>query len=90
MNHSVAPAEAWRERRLGSSMEVELLSVTFVASLPSHCILIPAVCLWMWDVAHDMSEPFKYKAVRKAILALLEQPEYDDRSAGPVLVRLAW
>ena len=31
-----------------------------------------------------------YDAVRTAIVKLLHQPEYDDGSAGPVLVRLAW
>lgn len=31
-----------------------------------------------------------YAAVRAAIAALLHQPDYDDGSAGPVLVRLAW
>ena len=31
-----------------------------------------------------------FKAVRKDIVNLLHQPEYDDGSAGPVLVRLAW
>jgi len=31
-----------------------------------------------------------YAAVRKDITALLHKPEYDDGSAGPVLVRLAW
>ncbi|KAI9818040.1 MAG: hypothetical protein M1827_000664 [Pycnora praestabilis] len=31
-----------------------------------------------------------FAAVRKDIVALLHQPEYDDGSAGPVLVRLAW
>jgi len=31
-----------------------------------------------------------FDAVRKDIAALLRQPEYDDGSAGPVLVRLAW
>lgn len=31
-----------------------------------------------------------YDAVREDIKALLHQPEYDDGSAGPVLVRLAW
>ncbi|EPE08941.1 cytochrome c peroxidase [Ophiostoma piceae UAMH 11346] len=30
------------------------------------------------------------EAVREDILALLKQPDYDDGSAGPVLVRLAW
>lgn len=40
--------------------------------------------------------PFKmrpskdYTPVRKAIASLLHQPTYDDGSAGPVLVRLAW
>lgn len=28
--------------------------------------------------------------VKAAVRALLRQPEYDDGSAGPVLVRLAW
>lgn len=37
-----------------------------------------------------MSSPGDYDAVRKDIAALLHQPEYDDGSAGPVLVRLAW
>ncbi|KAK5116872.1 hypothetical protein LTR85_009132 [Meristemomyces frigidus] len=37
-----------------------------------------------------MSTPGDYAAVRKDIAALLKQPEYDDGSAGPVLVRLAW
>lgn len=39
------------------------------------------------------SAPFKpdYTAVRKDIAALLDKnPEYDDGSYGPVLVRLAW
>jgi len=31
-----------------------------------------------------------YSAVQQSITALLHQPEYDDGSAGPVLVRLAW
>ncbi|KAK8195465.1 heme peroxidase [Phyllosticta capitalensis] len=36
------------------------------------------------------STPGDYDAVREDIKALLHQPEYDDGSAGPVLVRLAW
>jgi len=31
-----------------------------------------------------------FEQVRKDIIELLKQPEYDDGSAGPVLVRLAW
>lgn len=31
-----------------------------------------------------------FEAVRKDIAKLMHQPEYDDGSAGPVLVRLAW
>ena len=31
-----------------------------------------------------------FVSVRKDIATLLHQPEYDDGSAGPVLVRLAW
>ncbi|CCU81208.1 cytochrome c peroxidase [Blumeria hordei DH14] len=31
-----------------------------------------------------------FKAVENDIIKLLHQPEYDDGSAGPVLVRLAW
>jgi peroxiredoxin len=37
-----------------------------------------------------MSPKGDFAAVRKDIKALLHQPEYDDGSAGPVLVRLAW
>ena len=37
-----------------------------------------------------MSTKGDFTAVRKDIAALLHQPEYDDGSAGPVLVRLAW
>ncbi|KAI1205480.1 heme peroxidase [Annulohypoxylon truncatum] len=34
--------------------------------------------------------PAQLEAVKTAIRALLHQPSYDDGSAGPVLVRLAW
>lgn len=37
-----------------------------------------------------MSKQGDYDAVKKDIIAVLKQPEYDDGSAGPVLVRLAW
>lgn len=37
-----------------------------------------------------MSRQGDFDAVRKDITKLLKQPEYDDGSAGPVLVRLAW
>ena len=37
-----------------------------------------------------MSKQGDYETVKKDILAVLKQPEYDDGSAGPVLVRLAW
>lgn len=37
-----------------------------------------------------MTKQGDYEAVRKDIAKLLHQPEYDDGSAGPVLVRLAW
>ncbi|KAF4635754.1 hypothetical protein G7Y89_g2335 [Cudoniella acicularis] len=37
-----------------------------------------------------MSTKGDIEAVRKDIANLLHQPEYDDGSAGPVLVRLAW
>ncbi|KAF5985554.1 heme-binding peroxidase [Fusarium coicis] len=36
------------------------------------------------------SMPGNFEAVRKSITDLLRQPDYDDGSAGPVLVRLAW
>ncbi|KAG6359624.1 hypothetical protein INS49_013146 [Diaporthe citri] len=36
------------------------------------------------------SQPGDLEAVRKSIINLLKQPEYDDGSAGPVIVRLAW
>lgn len=35
-------------------------------------------------------QPTNFTAVRAAIRSLLHQPDYDDGSAGPVLVRLAW
>ncbi|OJJ49075.1 hypothetical protein ASPZODRAFT_129465 [Penicilliopsis zonata CBS 506.65] len=37
-----------------------------------------------------MSSPGDYEAVRKDIAAQLKKPGYDDGSAGPVFVRLAW
>ena len=37
-----------------------------------------------------MSEAGDYEAVRKDIAAQLKKPDYDDGSAGPVFVRLAW
>ncbi|RDW65411.1 putative cytochrome-c peroxidase [Coleophoma crateriformis] len=37
-----------------------------------------------------MSKMGDFGAVKKDIEALMHQPEYDDGSAGPVLVRLAW
>ncbi|PWY80989.1 cytochrome c peroxidase mitochondrial precursor [Aspergillus eucalypticola CBS 122712] len=37
-----------------------------------------------------MSSPGDYNAVRKDIVAQLKKPDYDDGSAGPVFVRLAW
>ncbi|GAA99307.1 uncharacterized protein L969DRAFT_60670 [Mixia osmundae IAM 14324] len=37
-----------------------------------------------------MSKEVDYDAVRKDIAACMEQPGYDDGSAGPVFVRLAW
>jgi len=37
-----------------------------------------------------MSKKGDFGAVRKDIAKLMHQPEYDDGSAGPVLVRLAW
>lgn len=37
-----------------------------------------------------MSGQGDFEAVRKDIASLLHQPGYDDGSAGPVLVRLAW
>jgi cytochrome c peroxidase len=38
----------------------------------------------------QVSRPGDFEAVRKSIIDLLRQPDYDDGSAGPVLVRLAW
>lgn len=38
----------------------------------------------------NMSQEGDFAAVRADIAKLLHQPEYDDGSAGPVLVRLAW
>lgn len=39
---------------------------------------------------HQESQPGDFDAVKKSIIELLKQPEYDDGSAGPVIVRLAW
>lgn len=38
----------------------------------------------------DLQPPQDFSAVCNAIKSLLHQPSYDDGSAGPVLVRLAW
>ena len=37
-----------------------------------------------------MSKSGDFEAVAADIRKILHQPEYDDGSAGPVLVRLAW
>lgn len=37
-----------------------------------------------------MSQPGDYVAVGKDIAVQLKKPNYDDGSAGPVFVRLAW
>ncbi|CED85495.1 cytochrome-c peroxidase [Phaffia rhodozyma] len=37
-----------------------------------------------------MSKPGDYEAVKKDIKSVIPQPGYDDGSAGPVFVRLAW
>ena len=44
------------------------------------------------DSAHisTMSKSGDFEAVAADIRKILHQPEYDDGSAGPVLVRLAW
>lgn len=46
--------------------------------------------LWFIITLEKMSSKGDFNAVRKDIIKLLHQPEYDDGSAGPVLVRLAW
>jgi cytochrome c peroxidase len=38
----------------------------------------------------QMSKSGDFEAVAADIRKILHQPEYDDGSAGPVLVRLAW
>lgn len=38
----------------------------------------------------QLAKSVDYAQVRKDIAAILDQPDYDDGSAGPVLVRLAW
>lgn len=40
--------------------------------------------------AQPQSQPGDFNAVKKSVIDLLNQPEYDDGSAGPVIVRLAW
>ncbi|KAI9040554.1 peroxidase [Aspergillus affinis] len=41
-------------------------------------------------ISAEMSNPGDYSAVRRDIVAQLKKPDYDDGSAGPVFVRLAW
>ncbi|GAA5876845.1 hypothetical protein JCM8547_002406 [Rhodosporidiobolus lusitaniae] len=40
--------------------------------------------------AASSSKAHDYGAVRDSIVSILKQPDYDDGSIGPVLVRLAW
>lgn len=42
------------------------------------------------SLSAEMSKPGDYDAVRRDIAAQLKKPDYDDGSAGPVFVRLAW
>jgi cytochrome c peroxidase len=42
------------------------------------------------DSGTQASRKGDWTAVRQSIREILDQPEYDDGSAGPVLVRLAW
>eukprot|EP00462_Mataza_sp_D1_P001392 CAMPEP_0175093906 /NCGR_PEP_ID=MMETSP0086_2-20121207/3281_1 /TAXON_ID=136419 /ORGANISM="Unknown Unknown, Strain D1" /LENGTH=293 /DNA_ID=CAMNT_0016366937 /DNA_START=174 /DNA_END=1055 /DNA_ORIENTATION=+ len=44
----------------------------------------------MTQTAFAGADDVDYGAVRKAIANLLDQPEWDDGSLGPVLIRLAW
>jgi hypothetical protein len=48
------------------------------------------ICRPRTDSNATMSQPGDYDAVRKDIVAQLKKPDYDDGSAGPVFVRLAW
>ena len=57
-------------------------------SLLLHIIRVSSILLLATKLT--MSKPGDFDAVRKDIVKLLHQPEYDDGSAGPVLVRLAW
>lgn len=36
------------------------------------------------------SQEHNFDSVRASIRKILDQPDYDDGSAGPVFVRLAW
>lgn len=42
------------------------------------------------NIPASVSQEGDFAAVCEDIKNLLHQPEYDDGSAGPVLVRLAW
>lgn len=44
----------------------------------------------MAAAANQVPTAAQLEQVKAAVRALLKQPEYDDGSAGPVLVRLAW
>lgn len=38
----------------------------------------------------QVPRPGDFESVKRSIIDLLRQPDYDDGSVGPVLVRLAW
>lgn len=42
------------------------------------------------ELSAEMTQPGDYAAVGEDIAAQLKKPNYDDGSAGPVFVRLAW
>ena len=50
---------------------------------PFHLHFVP-------QLSTTMSKSGDFEAVAADIRKILHQPEYDDGSAGPVLLRLAW
>ena len=38
----------------------------------------------------DVASTVDYQAIRKELLAMMDNPSHDDGSIGPILIRLAW
>ncbi|EFE39699.1 bifunctional catalase-peroxidase Cat2 [Trichophyton verrucosum HKI 0517] len=67
-----------------------LSSVSAVSVSDQHSSFIQRSCASIFHTADSMSSKGDFAAVRRDIAAQMKQPGYDDGSAGPVFVRLAW